>query len=445
LQALDYMDGVKLARTGVSGSKDAIEPNSLNRTATGVQAQQSANNMRIELIARTLAGGFRDLFLITHALALKHSTKPIQIKLRGKWTPVNPREWRQRTDFTVSVGLGTGTPEAQMAKLGNMMPLMQTAQQAGLAGPDELYNFACEIWKAAGYKTHARFVKEPQKDPQTGQSMMPPPQPIPQVLVEQERQKGDAQKTQATLAHEQQMAQMTAMFKQKELELNAMLKKAEQEGALALQQSNDQRQSALDQQKFELEQQKAEMDKDLQVQLANIAAAARVEVARIGKGIDDGTALLVQQEREAGYAEVVLRMQQMQEAMSAPRSVVRDENGRAVGIEHAGTMHAIARDEQGKVIGTQPQVQPEQETEDGEAPAAPKPSLVLERLSEQIQQHQQNQMALTQDMAQRSNAPKRVLRDDEGRVVGMEQGGSVHEVVRDQQGRVIGTRPVTTH
>ena len=74
LNALGYMDSVKQARTGVSGTKDSLEPNTLNRTATGVQMQQSANNMRVELIARTLAGGFKDLYLIVHALAL--STAP---------------------------------------------------------------------------------------------------------------------------------------------------------------------------------------------------------------------------------------------------------------------------------------------------------------------------------------------------------------------------------
>lgn len=340
LEALNYADRVKIARTGVSGANDAIEANTLNKTATGVQAQQSSNNMRIELIARTLAGGFRDLFLIVHALALKHSTKQLQIKLKGKWTPVSPREWTRRTDFVISVGLGTGTPEAQMAKLMAMAPIMQQGQALGLVGPDELHNYACELWKAAGYRVYNRFLKEPQKDPQTGQSVLPPPPPPEAVQVEQMRQQGAQAMAQMKHQADQMLEQGKAMLKQKELELQAMLKKADQEGALALQQSNDQRQSALDTQKATLDAQFKQAELDSKERIADRNNLTSLEIARIGAGLDDGTALAKAQAEAAGFGPVVELLSKAVEHLASqngPKRIVRDQSGRAVGVEPVPT------------------------------------------------------------------------------------------------------------
>ncbi len=336
LESLNYTDRVKIARTGVSGANDAIEANTLNKTATGVQAQQSSNNMRIELIARTLASGFRDLFLIVHALALKHSTKALQIKLKGKWTPVNPREWKRRTDFIISVGLGTGTPEAQMSKLMAMTPIMQQGQALGLVGPDELHNFACELWKAAGYRVYNRFLKEPQKDPKTGQSVLPPPQPPEAVLVEQERQKGDAQKTQALSAEKIHLAQMQHELERAKLDHAAQLQQMDKQNQLALQQSNDQRQSALDQQKAALEAEFKQREMDSKERIADRNNLTTLEVARIGAGVDDGTALAKAQAEAAGFGPLIDEMKQLVQHVAStngPKRIVRDPSGRAVGVE----------------------------------------------------------------------------------------------------------------
>jgi hypothetical protein len=140
LQGLEYIDGVKEARTGVTRYSAGLDANTLNKTATGVQAIQSAANQRIEMIARTLASGFKDLFLIIHALTCKHSTKPIQIKLKGEWQAIDPRSWKKRTDFQISVGLGTGNPEQQIQKWQMLIGVMMQGAQLDLCGPREFYN-----------------------------------------------------------------------------------------------------------------------------------------------------------------------------------------------------------------------------------------------------------------------------------------------------------------
>jgi hypothetical protein len=161
---------------------------------------------------------------------------------------------------------------------------------------------------------------------------MPPPPPEA-VLVEQARQQGDAQKTQATLGHQAQMEQMKQQAKDRELALHAQIKQAEQQGALALQQSNDQRQSALDQQKATLEAEFKQRELDTKIQVANIEAAKALEVARIGQGYDTGAALLIEQAQDAGYGPLIAeKLDQLTTLMGAEKEVVRDANGRPAGV-----------------------------------------------------------------------------------------------------------------
>jgi hypothetical protein len=221
----------------------------------------------------------------------------------------------------------------------SMVPIMQSGQQLGLVGPDELHNFACELWKAAGYRVYNRFLKEPQKGPD-GKSVLPPPQPPESVLVEQERQKGDAMKTQALTQEKMQMAQMEAQLKQQELAHAAQLKQQEQQGALALQQSNDQRQSALD-------QQKAQLDADFKVaelaskeRIAQLQSATSIEVARINHDAQEGTSQMAEQRLSKANDPVLTKIAELAEQagalaelVSAEKELIRDPvTGRASGV-----------------------------------------------------------------------------------------------------------------
>ncbi len=278
LSGLEYLSSVNEQRTGVTRYSAGLDANTLNKTATGVQAIQSAANQRIELIARTLAGGFRDLFLVVHALALKHSTKPLQIKLSGSWTQINPREWKRRTDFTINVGLGTGTPESQLAKLQMLAPFQGQAAAQGLAGPMEMYNFSAEIFKAAGYRNPQKFIHEPQRDPQTGQPMSPPQHPPYQVQVAQMKAQSDQQAAQLKAQSDQQIAQVKA-------QADASVQQARMQADMMVQQhkvqTDAQLQIAETKMQMQLEAFKHNMAQQAQIEIAKIKAAAQVQAADI--------------------------------------------------------------------------------------------------------------------------------------------------------------------
>lgn len=254
---LEYFDSVRETRTGITRYNQGLDANTLNKTATGVSAIMSAAQQRIELVARTFAEtGLRDLMLLVHELTRKHNNKPQVIRMRGEWVPVDPRSWKTRYDMTISVGLGTGNREQQMANLTQIMMVQREAIQIGVCGPEQIYNSASRLAEAAGFKNPDAFFLNP--------AMQPPrqPQPDPKVLeaqakiqIEQAKLQADQAKAQADL----QVAQAKLAIEQARNEADIAAKGNELEA-----------------------QREAEIIKaQTEIQIAQIQAAAQAEVARI--------------------------------------------------------------------------------------------------------------------------------------------------------------------
>jgi hypothetical protein len=265
LQGLEYLDSVRENRSGYTRNSAGIDNDALtNNTATGMKMQLSQSQLRLEMIARTIAEtGVRDVFRIVHALTLKHSSQEDRVRLKGKWAVVNPREWIKRSDLSISIGLGTGTQDQQLAKLIGLGPMMQQMQMLGLVGVTEGYNYGAEVLKLTGYKSPDKFIHAPVTDPQTGQPKEPSPQPPPPVQVAQIQQQGkqaelqatmqaDVQKFHAQQQSEAQRAAADAQLKREEMQMQAAAKQQEQQNALQVQASNDARDNA----KAELEHQR---------------------------------------------------------------------------------------------------------------------------------------------------------------------------------------------
>lgn len=163
LPVLDYMDGVKENRTGVGRNVMGLDPDTLQKTTEGAarMALQQAN-AKIEMIARLFGEtGIKDLALSVHALLVKHMDKQKIVKLRNKWVPVNPQEWRERTDLTVNVGLGTGSQEEIRSNLMLMSQLQEQAAAGGIVSPRNRYNLSEKISDLLGFKQQGMFFTDP--------------------------------------------------------------------------------------------------------------------------------------------------------------------------------------------------------------------------------------------------------------------------------------------
>ena len=228
LPVLEMFEEMKAARSGVTKYNQGLDADTLNPTATGVDKIMNAAMSRVEMIARIFAEtGVRKAFLKVHRLLRSHveSGQTLSMKLSNNWVQVNPREWRDRTDMTVSVGLGTGDKQQTLAQLMSIAGLQEkiVALQGGAQGPivtlPNIYETCSQIVENAGLKSPS-FFTDP-VDPQTGQMReMPPPPPDPM-----------AAQAQAALAIEQAKLAQQERKVQADIELARF--KAEQDAALA--------------------------------------------------------------------------------------------------------------------------------------------------------------------------------------------------------------------
>jgi hypothetical protein len=170
-QMLAYLDEVRESRSGVNKNTQGVNPDALtsHTTATAVNAVMTNAQSRVELIARQFAEtGVKELMLRIYELLLKNQDKERVVKLRNEWVPVRPDMWNDRMDCTVSVALGNGSKDQQMAHLSQMIQFAAQAMQGGLpiVTPQNMYNLGAALVKAMGYQNVDDYLTAP-----------PPPQP----------------------------------------------------------------------------------------------------------------------------------------------------------------------------------------------------------------------------------------------------------------------------
>ena len=268
--ALQYLDGERETRTGISKQTQGIDANALqNQSATAVAQVFSASQMRMKLIARIMAEGVRDMFSLLHATIRKHGQQAETVRLRNKWVNVDPRQWKNRMDMTINVGLGSGGKAQQFAQLmalANIQEKLIAGGKSNLVDDSGIYNLAAEITKTMGHKNPDKFFNDPtEKDPQTGQLLHPPPPPPvdPKVMQIQMQAKLDEQADQrkAGIESVQAQADIETQNKKAEAEMVQSEREYQLKERLALIEAD------LERQKFEREEARKEREFEQKMQL----------------------------------------------------------------------------------------------------------------------------------------------------------------------------------
>ena len=175
-QMLEYLDGVREARAGVSKMSQGLDENALtsHTTATAVNAVMGAAQSRVELIARNFAEtGVKDLMIRIYELLYKNQDKERVVRLRNEWVPVRPDVWNDKYDCTVSVALGSGNKDQQMMHLSQMLSFAGEAMSGGLriVSEQNMYNLGASLIKAMGFQNVDDFLTDPSTIPEQ------PPEP----------------------------------------------------------------------------------------------------------------------------------------------------------------------------------------------------------------------------------------------------------------------------
>ena len=307
---VEYMDNMKEKRTGVTAYNQGLDSNSLNKTASGIAQVMSAAQQRIELVARTFAEtGVKDLFMMVHRLVRMNYTKPDVIRLRSQWVEVDPRGWKNRKDLTISVGLGTGNKDQQLAHLSTIIQMQKEAIQAGLTSPEKIYNALAKLTQNAGFKNPEEFWTNPANNP--------PPEPQPSIeekMIEAQKEI-DAMKVQADNA--QKAAELE--LKQQQMQLDEWKTKLQEETKRMIAQLN----STSDLKKTSMTINSANMESFTELDEFGAEQPSNALTGLI-ETINQNMALLVAQQSD--------NQRQVIESINRPKQVVRDKSGKVQGV-----------------------------------------------------------------------------------------------------------------
>ena len=295
LPVLAYVDEMGERRTGVSKAQQGIDSNALRNDRTAVEVMQTANaaQSRIELIARIFAETLlKPIFQGILKLLTEGEMEKIAFRLRNEFVEYDPNEWRDSYDMTINVGLGTGDKQQQQGALQaifqNQMGLAQSPFGQLLISPDAIYHTQAKLVENAGFKNVGDFFQDPK-----GQQV-PPPQPNPQLQIEQGKlqqgmqlkqmelqynaQAGEMQRNQEAQLEQmrQQMQQQTDNNRQ-EMEARQQQMKLEMEAQLhAMKAQYD---DARHMREMEFKRWQAELDASVRIETANISSKAKLNDA----------------------------------------------------------------------------------------------------------------------------------------------------------------------
>lgn len=264
---LQYLDQVQQKRTGVTDASQGLDASILqNVTAAAVASMQQAGAGKIELMARIFAEtGVKELFEGMLHLVTKYQNKERIIRLRGGFVAIDPRTWANKYDLTISVGLGNGNRDQQMAML--QMVLAKQEQILGTMGPTnpmvsfgQYRNTIGRMVEAAGFKDSSEFFKPitPEQDAQMSQ-----PQP---------------QQQQVDPAAQAAMAKAQADIQVNQAKAQADIQLAREKAAAELQMEREKlnAQMLLEREKFAADMQRKEQE---------FYAEARMKAAKVSAGI----------------------------------------------------------------------------------------------------------------------------------------------------------------
>jgi hypothetical protein len=289
-------------------------------------------SQKIEMITRMICEtGVRELVLRVHSLLTRYQDKQRIVRMAGKYVPINPQQWRERTDVTVNVGLGTGNEEDKQRKL-MLVAQMQRDMLApvGMIEAKQAHALFVDVAKSMGFDTPDKYAMSP--DSPEFQQKMAQPQPDPALQLEQAKQQGQMQLAQVKaqsdvmIEREKAQAQMQVDITRQQAEAEQKQMQIQQEAML--EQFKAQLEAQQERARLDLEQWKTQLDNQTKIQIEHIKRGEMIAPDALGSMLENQSAVNSQ------LAQSIAEMLQAAVAqIRAPKRIIRDANGRAAGIE----------------------------------------------------------------------------------------------------------------
>lgn len=268
---VEYLDQTQEARTGVARHNQGLNPDDLNKTATGISLLQQAAAQRVELIGRIFGGRVKALVEGILGLVRRHQQQARVIQVTGKWVPMDPRQWRSKLDVSVDVGLGTGNRDQIIQHLMTILQIQNgmVQLQKGINGPlvyaQNVYDVAEKLTENAGFKES--FFANPSEPPPPG-AQPQQPQPDPEMAKAQAQMQIAAQKAQTDAALNDRKAQQQMTIDQEKARQEMVLAEQQMQHRMQLEQRDADNRFVLEQQKLQNEMELARMRTAAEIQRA---------------------------------------------------------------------------------------------------------------------------------------------------------------------------------
>lgn len=274
LAGLQYLDQQIEDRTGVSERTQGLGADDLHETASGERMLMSAAMGKVELIARIMAEtGVRDAFRLILKLVCMYQQDPRLVQLPSGWTQMDTRTWNPDMHLQTQVALGMGDRDQQMMYSQLIGKMQEMLLPLGFVTPENIGNAAEVGLSAMGFKGVERFITIPQGDAAKKPIQLPPPNQKP----------GMDPQTQIAVAQTKAQAAGQTAVQVAQIKAQAQAATTQHQNALEAQ-----RDTLHNQQQMQLEAFKAKMDQVIELAVAHINAAAKIESARVTAQYSDG-------------------------------------------------------------------------------------------------------------------------------------------------------------
>jgi hypothetical protein len=204
MSLIEYAQNEIESQSGSTRYNQGLDSNSLNKTATGINAILGQADKKVRLLARVLAEtAWIPLLKFLIVLCQKFVDDGQVVRLTNQNVPIRREDLNIDYDLVVNVGQGAGTREAQIQYLMLIIAqLYPQLSQVGLVNENSWYNIVKELLNNMGIHAE-KYVLDPQSQ-------------------EFQAQKAQAQQQQVMAMQQQQAAmQQQAAIKQAELQIKA--------------------------------------------------------------------------------------------------------------------------------------------------------------------------------------------------------------------------------
>ena len=161
---LEWVEGQKENRTGITRYNQGLDANSLNKTATGISAILGQSSQRLELVARMFAEtGLYELFRFMVSLNQKFIDQATVIRLTNKEMRITPEDLDGSFDLIVNAGISIATKESTIMATQTLLTAIMQANAGGymISTPENIYNLFKKWIESIGFKNYGDYITDP--------------------------------------------------------------------------------------------------------------------------------------------------------------------------------------------------------------------------------------------------------------------------------------------